>query len=108
MLEDFKNKLDTYLQGKLGPAVEQEGWTNEPVVPSCQMINFNLRISHKSHDFFILELKHLKQRRRIMKAPLRRQFQSFLHFLHEPLSFFYIPYMSLQSTLHPAFSFGSV
>lgn len=26
--EGFKNKLDMYLQGKLGPAGEQEGWTN--------------------------------------------------------------------------------
>lgn len=28
LLESFKNKLDTYLQGTLGPAVEQEGRTN--------------------------------------------------------------------------------
>lgn len=58
-----------YLQGTLGPAVEQEGRTNQPVVPTCQMINFNLKISHKS-DYFFLVLKHLQQRQRIVKAQL--------------------------------------
>lgn len=70
------------------------------------MINFKLKISHKSDYVFILELKHLQQRWRILKAQLRRQFQNTLHFLHEP--HFYIPYTSLQSILHPTISFGRV
>ena len=28
LLDGFKNTLNVYLQGKHGPAVEQEAWTN--------------------------------------------------------------------------------
>lgn len=68
-----------YLQGSLAPAAEHKPWINQHCffLPNDQ---FNLKISQKSDDFFILELKHLEQRRGIMKAQLWSNSKAFYIF----------------------------
>lgn len=73
-----------YLQGSLAPAAEHKPWINQ----HCFFLpndKFNLKISQKSDDFFILELKHLETRN--YESTVMEQFQSILHIFNELLFF---------------------